>query len=246
MSMLMRCLLGAATAAVAAACGRAGANEAASASGTRYIVGIDVSGSRTASGRREARTLLDQLIDRRITNGDQLVLVEMYGADDGKLRQWSDSVPALRDARKRSPLDDDQLADFRSGAHDIVAAFFDSTRRVANTDVFATLFRAADYAGAQRRPTVVLLLSDMENSTSEVNMEREDGVPSRAWIKERKQQGRLPDLAGVCVAVAGASSESRRAARIRDFWVEYLTAAGARLPAPNYRDLMPDPGEVSC
>ena len=45
--------------------------------GHAYIVGIDISGSRTKAELDESRKLLDGLIDR-LTAGDRLTLIEVY------------------------------------------------------------------------------------------------------------------------------------------------------------------------
>jgi predicted amidohydrolase len=120
-------------------------------------------------------------------------------------------------------------------------------RKIENTDVFGTIRRAADYAKAahDRRPTLILL-SDMENSTAEMRMERSDGIPSSQWIAVRRSANRLPEMQGVCVVVAGAASETQRAAAIREFWVRYFAASGTTLATTNYRAFVPDATELRC
>ena len=79
----------------------AGAKTAAPQS-NRFIVGIDLSESRSVEALRDSRRLLDDLVESRLHNGDELVLLEMYGTSDNGDHQWIDSVPRLRrpDARK--------------------------------------------------------------------------------------------------------------------------------------------------
>jgi hypothetical protein len=50
----------------------------------------------------------------------------------------------------------------------------------------------------------------------------------------------------VCVVVAGADVSSARGAAIRDFWEKYFEAAGTRIAADNYRNMISDPSEVGC
>ncbi|HEY2164892.1 MAG TPA: hypothetical protein VGH04_12915, partial [Gemmatimonadaceae bacterium] len=142
-----------------------------------------------------------------------------------------------------------RLDDFKAVAHQVVGAMFDSNRvrRIDNTDVFATISRAADYAkAAHDRRSTLILLSDMENSTDEMRMERSGGIPSPEWIEVRRSASRLPDMRGVCVLVAGAAPETQRGAMIHDFWVRYLAAAGTTLAATNYRAFVPDAMELRC
>src|SRR2546428_562050 len=68
--------------------------------GHSYIVGIDISGSRTKTDLDESRKLLDDLIDR-LQAGDRRTLIE--GSQGGRepARQWSDSVRTPRDGGVR-------------------------------------------------------------------------------------------------------------------------------------------------
>jgi hypothetical protein len=215
----------------------------------QFIVGIDLSASRSVEALRDSRRLLDNLVESRLHNGDQLVLLEMYGSSDTGDHQWIDSVPRARTPGFVTPTDQRRLDDFKAVAHQVVGAMFDPNRvrRIDNTDVFGTIGRAADYAkGAHDRHPTLILLSDMENSTAEMRMERDGGIPSREWIEIRRGANRLPDVRGICVVVAGAGSKTQREAAIRDFWVRYFAAAGTTLTTTNYRAFVPDASEVRC
>jgi len=233
----------------ALACGGSAGAKPPSPATNQFIVGIDLSASRSVEALRDSRRLLDDLVESRLHNGDELVLLEMYGSSDTGDHQWIDSVPRARTPGVLTPTDRRRLDDFKAVAHQIVGAMFDPNRvrRIDNTDVFATISRAADYAKAarDRRPTLILL-SDMENSTGEMRMERSGGIPSPEWIEVRRTANRLPDMHGVCVLVAGAASKTQREAMIRDFWVRYLAAAGTTLAATNYRAFVPDAMELRC
>jgi hypothetical protein len=215
----------------------------------QYIVGIDLSASRSVEALRDSRRLLDNLIEARVHNGDELVLLEMYGSSDTGDHQWIDSAPRARMPGVVSAVDQRKLDDFKAIAHQVVGAMFNPNRvrRIDNTDVFGTIGRAADYAKAahDRRPTL-LLLSDMENSTDETRMERDGGIPTPQWIEVRRSASRLPEMRGMCVVIAGAGSKTQHEAAIRDFWVRYFAAAGTTLEPSNYRAFVPDATEVRC
>jgi hypothetical protein len=194
---------------------------------------------------RESQDLLDGLVGR-MTYGDKLVLVEMYGASEPQ--QVVDSVRAMKgmtpSAREKRELDD-----FRARTRAILPMFFDSTRKqqVMSTDVFGTLFRAADYAKAPNHDkTVLVLLSDMIQATGEANMSNQAGIPGQAWIEARAAEQRLPDMKGICVVVSGAETKSARGAQIRQFWQDYFAKAGARLVPSGYRGLIADPSQLNC
>jgi hypothetical protein len=232
---------------LAIGCGSAGADPAPM-RGTQYIVGIDISGSRSPTQLAEARTLLVDLIGR-LENGDRLVLVETYQGGRDAARQWDDSIPPLRvDGRPRA-VDRKHLERFRSSATMIANTFFDANRSetIMTTDLLTTVQRAADYATAGNgRPTVLLLLSDMLNATRDLNMERAGGIPDSAWVAKRMAAGLLPDLHGVCVFAVGADVGSAQGVRARTFWRQYFHTAGATFDNRNYRRMISDAGEIRC
>ena len=230
-------------------CSESAGAKTAALSSNRFIVGIDLSESRSVEALRDSRRLLDDLVESRLHNGDELVLLEMYGSSDTGDHQWIDSVPRMRTPGVLTPSDKRRLEDFKAVAHQVVGAMFDPNRvrRIDNTDIFATIRRAADYSKvADGRRATLILLSDMENSTDEMRMERSGGIPSAEWIEVRRSASRLPDMRGVCVLVAGAGSTTQHEAMIRDFWVRYLAAAGTTLSATNYRAFVPDAMELRC
>jgi hypothetical protein len=213
-----------------------------------YIVGVDISGSRTRNELDESRKLLEGLIDR-LQAGDHLTLIEVYQGGKTPARQWSDSIRSPRKAGELTASERRRIEDFKDIARMQTSILFDSARarEIQSTDIFGTLNRAADYAKASRgRGATLLLLSDMVNETPNVQMTSRQDIPRNAWIRELKAAKRIPQLNGVCVVVAGADVSSARGAAIRDFWDKYFEAAGTSVSADNYRNMISDPGEVSC
>src|SRR5436190_14117679 len=187
--------------------------------GRAYIVGIDISGSRTKTDLDESRKLLDDLIDR-LQAGDRLTLIEVYQGGREPARQWSDSVRTPRNGDVTGS-DRRRLDDFKAIARIQTSILFDSVRakEIQSTDIFGTLARAADYAKASRhRPTTLLLLSDMINETPAVRMTSVQDIPGDSWIRHLSTARRIPQLRGVCVVIAGADGSSARGAGIREFW----------------------------
>lgn len=231
-----------------AGCRDAGAGTARAVTGTQYIVGVDVSGSRTPTQLAEAQRLIIGLIER-MSFGDRLVMIEAYRAYSDSAVQWQDSVSAAVDPARPRSRERRALERFHAVAPAVASTFFDveRSRTIQTTDLLYTVGRAADYAkAAGGRKTIVLLLSDMLNSTPEVNMERISGVPSGRWIDVRKQENRLPDLSGVCIYVVGADVTSSRGAAVRAFWKRYFEASGANFEARRYRTMVSDPTEIRC
>jgi hypothetical protein len=248
--MRRRILLLPTLAILTSACARAGAEpkHAPNRSATQYIVGIDISGSRTASQLHDEEEIIQRLI-QRMEWGDRLILIETYRTGIDSAGQWQDSIPFPRNANRITGYDRNNLEQFRVVASQMASTFFDAekSKLIGSTDLLHTLSRAADYAtAANGRKTTVLLLSDMLQSTTEVNMERAGGIPDDAWIDERKTEGRLPSLHDVCVFVVGADPTSRKGARVRQFWQHYFQATNADYSPSNYRNMVADAAEISC
>src|SRR2546421_9175815 len=85
---IVGCLLMAVT-----SCGSEAIAVTASDRGTQYIVGIDISGSRAPMDLREAKGLLETLVGERMSFGDKIVFIEMYGASEPQ--QFRDSIKML-------------------------------------------------------------------------------------------------------------------------------------------------------
>jgi hypothetical protein len=217
--------------------------------GHSYIVGIDISGSRTKAELDESKKLLDGVIDR-LQAGDHLTLIEVYQGGREPARQWSDSIRSPRKAGQLTASEKRRLDDFKDIARMQTSILFDSARArtIQSTDIFGTISRAADYAAASRNRgvTTLLLLSDMMNETPDVSMTARQDIPGNTWIRERAQANRIPRLGGVCVVVVGADVSSARGAAIRTFWDKYFEAAGTKVAPDNYRNMISDPAEVNC
>ena len=216
--------------------------------GRSYIVGVDISGSRSKTDLEESKKLLDALIDR-LQAGDRLTLIEVYQGGREPARQWSDSIRTPRNPGQLTGSDKRRVEDFKDIARMQTSILFDSarTKEIHATDIFGTLTRAADYAKASRnRGTTLLLLSDMINETPDVRMTSRQDIPDDSWIRRRAAAKRLPQLRAVCVVVAGADVSSARGAAIRDFWDKYFEAAGTSVSPDNYRNMISDPAEINC
>ncbi len=216
--------------------------------GHSYIVGVDISGSRTRTDLDESKKLLDGLIDR-LQPGDHLTLIEVYQGGRESAKQWTDSIRTPRKPGELTASERRRLEDFKDIARMQTSILFDSVRarEIQSTDIFGTLARAADYAKATRNGgTTLLLLSDMVNETPEVRMTSLQEIPGRTWIRERVDAKRIPQLRSVCVVVAGADVSSARGAAIRDFWNKYFVAAGTSVSPDNYRNMISNPSEVAC
>src|SRR5437764_11501584 len=134
---------------IAAGCGGDAVGGESPIQGHSYIVGIDISGSRTKTEMDESKKLLDGVIDR-LQPGDHLTLIEVYQGGREPAKQWSDSIRAPRKAGELTGSERRRLDDFKAIARIQTSILFDSarTKEIHATDIFGTLTRAADYAKA--------------------------------------------------------------------------------------------------
>ncbi|MGH7964907.1 MAG: hypothetical protein ACRERD_24350, partial [Candidatus Binatia bacterium] len=89
----------------------------------------------------------------------------------------------------------------------------------------------------EQRRRVLVLVSDMLEDSEQYNFERLKLTDdfTRRVIEDHRKKGRLPDLGGAKVYVAGASATSaNKALDVQSFWLAYCKAANADLAPQNY------------
>lgn len=185
------------------------------------------------------RTLTRGILEQ-VRAGDRLVALEVLQLERAEApHRWALDLPPEDPASPRSgPRRDTEerarLARLRSDAATWLDRFTDGEERGAllGTDLLSTLQDAAEEIGAFSgdRPSVLILFSDMQQATREMNLEGAVRMPPDGWILDQAREGLLPDLEGTCVLVAGARSDTAPGARVLQFWSDYFDAAGGRHP----------------
>jgi hypothetical protein len=131
----------------------------------------------------------------------------------------------------------DELELARLTADGYVTTLF-KTEPINGTDLFATLHTAGEQAGqgtGSGRKVLVVLSDMLQCARGEgVCMEKQGGLPDSAWIAARQQQGLIPSLEGVCVAVVGADASKAEGVDVREFWRRYFQTAGADFSPARY------------
>jgi hypothetical protein len=197
---------------------------------------IDRSGSRTPHEIAGDRQLLADIIGE-LAFGERIVVLQVHhaGRSDGA-RRWTTEMPTPANAAAPTPVDLQSLNRTRSAAALAATELFDSARP-NRTDLVATLFDASDVIrGSRGTHARIIMLSDMMQSTPELDMENGRGASAaEEWLRERKRQDLLPDLARACIVVVGGDRSTETGARAFRFWQQYFAAAGAELKSSNYR-----------
>lgn len=212
-----------------------------------WIVAADLSASRNSSQLRESEAFVDSL-PKVAANGDRITLLRVRerGLADSSF-QWSHDIPASAHGGAPTASDSTYLDDAKRELVAETSVLFDPEveGRLLGTDLFATLFRVADLVRSDRtRKSTLVMLSDMLQSTHDLNMERV--VPDTTWVTDRAAKHLLPDLTGVCVVALGVDVSTARGERLRQFWRAYFRAAGADYRDANLRNWAPDLTGLGC
>lgn len=118
--------------------------------------------------------------------------------------------------------------------------------RSRKTDIFGALLEAEKIFKGDRRQATLILLSDMLEDSEAYNFEKQRFTDAftRQAIADAARDGRLPDLSGATVYVAGASAQSTtRAYDIQKFWLAYTKAANGKFSRENYGPALMNFGE---
>lgn len=230
----------------AAACAPADAETRPETPPGQYVVAVDLSGSISASERSSNRQLIAEFA-QQLDFGERLVVLEAHA--DGVKNTPRPVVIDVPDAGPGGyPLAEDSLnrtETIRIRSRDIDSIFGRSEAPL--TDLFTTLHTAAErLREAPERPATIVMLSDMLQCARGICMERPEEIPGPEWVAQHAGSGDVPNLKGACVVVVGGDASTVEGRRVRDFWVAYFEAAGARLQEENYSYSLTSPQSLRC
>lgn len=183
------------------------------------------------------RQLTNQVI-QALDHGDRIVAHEMLQLSlEEPPQRWAQRVPEREFENRMMERDAENRERFLKDVRDYLGKFTETQGRdnYLGTDVLSTLHDvAADVRGFPDHRTTVILFSDMLQATDEINMEDMIRMPEADWVAQRAADGRLPDLSGACIVVAGARTDTAEGQRVKSFWKDYFTATGATFHDHNY------------
>jgi hypothetical protein len=122
-----------------------------------------------------------------------------------------------------------------------------SPHAIPRTDIFGALILSADILRASPRRKVLVVFSDMRESSATLDFEHEKTIAKRTTLATVEKEGLVPRLHGVDVYVLGVDGTGRSIPywnSLRDFWEAYFGKAQANLKAFSaLRDLSSFGGE---
>jgi hypothetical protein len=215
----------------------------------QFIILLDLSMSRSDVVRNEGVDFLNRL-SNNLHFGDRVTVlqVQQTGLIDHP-KHWTDAMPLPVDSSYVTSRDNKQLAAEQESVRNAIKVLsqLPPGDKVLHTDLFTTLNLSGEYAHDFSTPrTTLILLSDMLQSSSGIEMEHLKRMPEASWVDAQKKLGLIPKLSGACVLVVGADPTNRDGVRVRDFWQSYFAAAGANLSPANYRATPPTGGSAKC
>lgn len=210
--------------------------------GAAIVVLFDFSQSTRDPGTRQAYCEDFRRVAARIKHGDALAAAAVTERSAAELRLIVDTVfprfdprtdnRYLREARQRQA---DSLLALRIGELDsLVCQKLSQPPRLAwQTDIMGSLDLATRiFRRVQSGEKILVIMSDMIEDSERYDFDRIplDRAAVERILRQEAEAGRVPDLAGVEVCVAGAyAGTSRRYQEIERFWRAYFARAGARL-----------------
>jgi hypothetical protein len=111
------------------------------------------------------------------------------------------------------------------------------------TDILGALLVAGQMFDEAPRSSrkVLVVYSDMRQDTTQINLDRRNGIPAGAALAEAAKSapvGALKDVQAYCAGVDAAAKDASDWERLQVFWERYFASVGAHLRSYNVlRDL---------
>ena len=208
-----------------------------------FLIDVSMSVADT-SLMREYQRAFHQIVDIPPAGGGALELddpVFVAFVNDAPTRLVS--LPFSYDPPPFRPMEQNKLVvgKARAEAMDSAARLIASSRRAPRTNLVESLALVSRALTRSDRERVVVIFSDMVEDSQLASFEKADLSPSAVdnLVKRIREAGVVPDLHQAEVWVVGSSvgassMSSSRAAAIRRFWENLLTASNAKLDANWY------------
>ena len=200
------------------------------------LVFVDMSGS-TNQARRTVYKKAFGKIYQNLQQGDRLVVGTITG------RSYIDFKPVVDvEIPKKSVWVnrisyEQNLAKTKDKIKKQVKGLMSRKKGTPRTEILNSLNIADTIFHKEKRPKILVILSDMVQDSKEYNFSRVKVTDTYIAniIKYRKKNNLIPNLKGVKVYVAGASAdEAKKFRSIEKFWSSYFEITGADFSKHRY------------
>ena len=197
---------------------------------------VDMSGSTNQARRTVYRNAFDKIY-ANLQQGDRLIVGTITG------RSYIDFKPAVDAEIPKQSIwvnrisFEQNLAKTKKDIKIKVENLLSARRGTPRTEIINSLNIADKIFHSEKRPKILIILSDMVQDSKEYNFERTKVTDKyiAKIIRERKKQNLIPKLHNVKVYVAGVSAkDSRKFRSIERFWKHYFITSGADFSLHRY------------
>lgn len=229
--------------------------------GMSVVVFIDFSGSIQSASRATYRRELERDILPALAPGDRIVIAPIHDKTLTSFRPLTEAtLPTTPEFNGWTKNVLKHQRDVKNTEKEVVRAreelkadvkhIFSRPYASPYTDIFSSLFMAQKLFDGDSRRKVLILMSDMIEDYPPYKF---DGMKwkldtTTRVLDELQAKRQIPDLAGVCVYVSGASAPNPQLARnIAGFWHDYFRRARAEFHPSRYAHvLLHWPPSKSC
>lgn len=220
--------------------------------GTAVVIFVDFSQSISGQDQTAFRREIERDIVPSLVAGDRLLiapindktltdfrpLVEATLPVKPEFNGWLDNV--MKHNRRVKEVETETLQ-VKARIKTDIAQVFGKRHSSPQTDIFSSLIMAEKLFYEESRRKVLVLMSDMIEDNPPYDFERIAWSPATIdkTLSELEAKGLIPQLAGVCVYVSGASAKSAvMAENIGRFWQAYFRRTGADMDPSRYAHVL--------
>ena len=220
--------------------------------GTSLVVFIDFSASIQGAERTGYRRELEREILPSLVPGDRIVIAPIHDRTLTSFRPlteatlpvtlpfngWVDNVLKYKRQVKAT---EEEVARAREQLSADVKDVFGRPYASPYTDIFSSLSIAQQLFDGDSRRKVLILMSDMMEDYPPYKFDAMSWKPgtTKKLLDDMQLKRQIPNLAGVCVYVSGASAPRPQLAQdIAGFWAEFFRRARADFEPSRYSHVL--------
>jgi len=200
------------------------------------VIFVDMSGSTNQARRTVYRNAFDKIY-QNLQQGDRIVVGTITGRSYIDFKPVVDAEIPQQSIWVNRISFEQNLAQTKKDIQNEVEKLLSLKRGTPRTEIINSLNIADKIFHNEKRPKILILLSDMVQDSKEYNFDRvkiTDEYISNI-IKDRQKKNLIPRLNDVRIYVAGASADdSKKFRSIERFWTRYFAVCGADFASHRY------------
>jgi len=200
------------------------------------VILVDMSGSTNRARRTVYRNAFEKIYEK-IQDGDRVVIGTITGRSFIDFKPVVDAEIPKQSIWVNRISYEQNLSKTKKNINAQVERLLSRKRGTPHTEILNSLNIADTIFHNEKRSKLLVILSDMVQDSKEINFDRVKitDTYTAKLIEYRRKHKLIPNLSGVKVYVAGASSdEAQKYRSIEKFWRRYFKVAGADFSQHRY------------